>query len=122
MIQSIGDVNQMFSGSKLTNLKGQHDSSVIDLNFGKLNEVSNSSDAQGSDGKTFGDFLMNSLLKVNELQKEANSAIELLATGQSQNLHDTMIKVEEAEIAFKSMNQIRMKVLDAYREVMKLQI
>ena len=75
-----------------------------------------------SDSRTFGDFLFDSMNKVNELQKDANSAIELLATGQSANLHETMIRVEQAEIAFKTMNQIRMKVLDAYKEIMKMQI
>jgi flagellar hook-basal body complex protein FliE len=30
--------------------------------------------------------------------------------------------VEKAEISFKMMNQIRTKVIDAYREIMKMQI
>lgn len=72
--------------------------------------------------KTFGDFLFDAVAKVNDLQKDANLAIEKLATGQSTNLHETMIMVEQAEVAFKTMNQIRMKVLDAYKEIMKMQV
>ena len=72
--------------------------------------------------KTFGDFLSESLGKVNGLQQEANVAMEKLASGESQNLHETLLSVEKAEIAFKTMNQIRSKVLDAYREIMKMQI
>jgi len=73
-------------------------------------------------GKTFGEFLQDSLTKVNSLQQEANVAMEKLASGESQNLHETLLSVEKAEISFKMMNQIRSKVLDAYREIMKMQI
>jgi len=73
-------------------------------------------------GKTFGDFLQDSLTKVNSLQQEANVAMDKLASGESQNLHETLLAVEKAEISFKMMNQIRSKVLDAYREIMKMQI
>lgn len=73
-------------------------------------------------GKTFGDFLAESIGKVNSLQQEANVAMEKLASGESQNLHETLLAVEKAEIAFKMMNQVRTKVIDAYREIMKMQI
>jgi flagellar hook-basal body complex protein FliE len=76
----------------------------------------------GEAGKTFGDFLQDSLTKVNSLQQEANLAMEKLASGESQNLHETLLAVEKAEISFKMMNQIRGKVIDAYREIMKMQI
>lgn len=74
------------------------------------------------DGKSFGDFLADSIGKVNSLQQEANVAMEKLASGESQNLHETLLAVEKAEIAFKTMNQVRTKVIDAYREIMKMQI
>lgn len=73
-------------------------------------------------GKTFGDFLSDSIGKVNSLQQEANVAMEKIASGESQNLHETLLAVEKAEIAFKTLNQVRSKVIDAYREIMKMQI
>ena len=45
-----------------------------------------------------------------------------LASGKSKNIHETMLAVENAEIAFKTMNQIRMKVIDAYKEIMRMQM
>jgi flagellar hook-basal body complex protein FliE len=72
--------------------------------------------------KTFGEFLNESIGKVNALQNEANVAMEKLASGESQNLHETLLAVEKADIAFRTMNQVRTKVLDAYREIMKMQI
>jgi flagellar hook-basal body complex protein FliE len=76
----------------------------------------------GEVGRTFGEFLQDSISKVNSLQQEANISMEKLASGESQNLHETLLAVEKAEISFKMMNQIRTKVLDAYREIMKMQI
>jgi flagellar hook-basal body complex protein FliE len=72
--------------------------------------------------ESFGDFLANSMNDVNSLQHKANESIQKLVTGENKNLHETMLHVEQAEIAFKTMNQIRQKVLDAYREVMKMQV
>ncbi|MCM2350666.1 MAG: flagellar hook-basal body complex protein FliE [Bacteriovoracaceae bacterium] len=73
-------------------------------------------------GKTFGEFLQDSIGKVNSLQQDANVAMEKLASGESQNLHETLLAVEKADIAFRTMNQVRTKVIDAYREIMKMQI
>ena len=75
-----------------------------------------------ADRQSFSEMLASSIGEVNGLQKEANLAIEKLATGKSDNLHETMLAVEKAEIAFKTMNQIRTKVIDAYREVMRMQV
>ncbi len=72
--------------------------------------------------KSFGEILTDSLKDVNELQKEANLLVERLASGESKDLQGTMLAVEKADIAFRAMNQIRSKVLDAYREVMKMQL
>jgi flagellar hook-basal body complex protein FliE len=67
-------------------------------------------------------FLASSIGSVNNLQQEANVAIQKLASGENKNLHETMLTVERAEIAFKQMNQVRQKVIDAYKEVMRMQI
>lgn len=72
--------------------------------------------------KSFGEFLSESVAKVNSLQQEANVAMEKLASGESKNIHETLLAVEQADIAFRSMNQIRTKVIDAYKEIMKMQI
>jgi flagellar hook-basal body complex protein FliE len=73
-------------------------------------------------GKTFGEFLQDSIGKVNSLQHDANVSMEKLASGESQNLHETLLAVEKADIAFRTLNQVRTKVIDAYREIMKMQI
>lgn len=72
--------------------------------------------------QSFSELIANSLADVNSLQKDANNAMERLVTGKSNNLHETLLLVEEASIAFKTMNQIRNKVIEAYKEIMRMQI
>jgi flagellar hook-basal body complex protein FliE len=71
---------------------------------------------------SFSDMLSKSLVEVNSMQEEANKAIQKLASGQTKNIHETMLAVENAEVAFKTMNQIRMKVIEAYKEIMRMQM
>ena len=72
--------------------------------------------------QSFSEMLTDSLAEVNGMQKEADKSIQKLVSGESQNLHETMLKVEKAQIAFKTMNQVRQKVIDAYKEVMRMQV
>jgi flagellar hook-basal body complex protein FliE len=72
--------------------------------------------------KSFGQFLKASIEEVNRLQGEANHAIEELATGQTKNIHETMIALEKAEISFKLMLQVRNKIIEAYQEVMRMSV
>ena len=77
----------------------------------------------GSDNTTsFADSLNNAVKKVDGLQKTADSKIQDLVTGKSSNIHETMIAVEKADIALKLMTQVRNKIIDAYQEVMKMQV
>lgn len=71
---------------------------------------------------SFGDMLKNSLQKVNEYQSQADQAIQELVAGRTKNVHETMLAVERADLSLKLMMQIRNKVIDAYREIMKMQI
>jgi flagellar hook-basal body complex protein FliE len=77
---------------------------------------------EAKEAGSFGQMLAESMSKVNDMQHQANVAMEKLASGESNNLHETLLAVEKAEIAFKTMNQVRSKVLDAYREIMKMQV
>ncbi len=72
--------------------------------------------------ESFADALKDSISKVNDIQKEADVAIEALAKGESKNIHDTMIAVEKANLTFNMMLQVRNKLLAAYEEVMRMQV
>ncbi|HGE70313.1 TPA: flagellar hook-basal body complex protein FliE [Candidatus Poribacteria bacterium] len=72
--------------------------------------------------KPFSKVLIESIEKVNELQKQADKAIDELAIGDSKDIVQTMIKMEKADISFRLMMQIRNKILQAYEEVMRMQV
>jgi flagellar hook-basal body complex protein FliE len=69
---------------------------------------------------SFEQMLQQSLNNVNQLQIEADKAVAALATGQEQDLHNTMIAMEKADIAFRLLMQIRNKVMSAYETIMRM--
>jgi len=69
----------------------------------------------------FSQMLKNTIEEINTLQVKADKAIEALATGESKNIHQTMIAIEKADISFKMMMQVRNKLLEAYKEIMHMQ-
>ena len=71
---------------------------------------------------SFGDTLKDAVEKVNELQKDADIKMQKVATGESTNISEVMIAAERADIALKLMMSVRNKVIDAYQEVMKMQV
>ncbi len=71
---------------------------------------------------SFADTLTQSLEKVNDLQKEADKAIQDFASGEPKNIHETMIAVNKADLAFRLTMQVRNKIVEAYQEVMRMQI
>ena len=70
----------------------------------------------------FGTVLRESLGEVNQLQAKADEAVEALATGKGISLHDTMIALEKADLSFRLMMEVRNKIVQAYREVLSMQI
>lgn len=87
----------------------------------KTSKLPSLNETEGS-GKSFGEFLADSIGKVNTLQQEANVAMQRAASGESKNIAETMLTVEKATMSLQQMNQIRMKVIDAYKEIMKMQV
>lgn len=76
------------------------------------------SEAQGS----FADTLKSAIDNVNQLQKSSDKAAQDLATGRTDNVADVMIAAEKADIALRVMVQVRNKIIDAYQEIMKMQV
>jgi flagellar hook-basal body complex protein FliE len=82
------------------------------------NEASKSEKASTS----FSDVLKDSISKATELEKEANQQTEQLVKMESQDIHNTMIAVEKADLSFQLMMQIRNKIISAYEEIMRMQV
>ena len=70
----------------------------------------------------FGEVLGQSVEKVNNLQNQADAAVNDLTTGKNTDIHQTMIAVEKAGVAFELMMQLRNKVITAYETIMRMPV
>ena len=75
-----------------------------------------------AEGKSFADTLKEAVKSTNELQKDSDKAMQDLATGKNTNVADVMITAEKADIALKLMVQVRNKIIEAYQDIMKMQV
>jgi flagellar hook-basal body complex protein FliE len=80
----------------------------------KVNDVSGE--------KSFADTLKEAVNTVNILQKASDTKMQELATGKTTNIPEVMMAAEKADIALRMMVQVRNKIIDAYQEVMKMQV
>src|SRR5689334_9368033 len=96
---------------------------VNELRKSNISESKTSRESNTSvSGDSFADSLKKAVNTVDTLQKDADVKMQELATGKSQNIHETMIAAEKADIALKLMVQVRNKIIDAYQEIMKMQV
>ncbi len=74
------------------------------------------------DSSAFKDFLLDSIQQVNQMQQEADTAVEKLATGGDVNPVEVLTAVQKADLAFKMMIQVRNKLVQAYEEVQAIRV
>jgi flagellar hook-basal body complex protein FliE len=70
---------------------------------------------------SFEETLNSSLGKVNDLQAEKNAMIKSFASGETQNVHELMISLQKASLAMKMTSAVRNKVMEAYKELSRIQ-
>ena len=75
---------------------------------------------QGKDGPSFKETLQGFMKDVNQMQLKADESIRKMAAGEINDVHQVMNAVEEANLAFNMMMEIRNKVMDAYDELMRI--
>lgn len=89
----------------------------------RLHKVEGKTSSKQAEGKvSFADTLAESLNKVNQIQQEADKSIEKLVAGKTQNIHETMLAVGKADTAFRMTMQVRNKIVEAYQEVLRMQV
>jgi len=70
--------------------------------------------------RPFSDTMQDSLKSVNHLQRESTAMIESFASGKRQNVHELMIAMQKSSLAMSMTSAVRNKLLEAYREVMRM--
>lgn len=72
--------------------------------------------------KSFADTLKDAVNNVNTMQQTADVKMQEIATGKNHNIPEVMIAAEKADISLKLMVQVRNKIIEAYQEIMKMQV
>lgn len=60
--------------------------------------------------------------QVNESQLQADKSMEDFSTGNTDSIHRVIVDMEEAVLSMKLATQIRNKALEAYQDIMRMQI
>ena len=76
---------------------------------------------QDSSG-SFKNFLLDSIGNVNQMQQQADQAVETLMTGGEADPAAVLTAVQKADLAFRMMMQMRNKMMSAYQEVKDIRI
>ncbi len=77
----------------------------------------------GATGTTsFGQMVSNGLQQVSTQLQTSQADLQSLATGNVENLHQVMLRLEESRMSFQLMLQVRNRLLESYQELMRMQV
>jgi flagellar hook-basal body complex protein FliE len=70
----------------------------------------------------FGAVLQDAIGKVGEFNNTASKSVESFLSGEGDDLHKTIMATQRADLAMELFLQVRNKVVQAYQEVMRMQV
>jgi flagellar hook-basal body complex protein FliE len=71
---------------------------------------------------SFRDLVLGSVQEVNQMQQNADFAVETMMTGGDIGTAEVLTAVQKADIAFKLMMQIRNKLVSAFQEIQNIRV
>jgi len=72
--------------------------------------------------RSFGDAVRKAISDVNQLQAEADEIANRFAAGDAIEVHQAMIAMQKASMALQFTVQVRNKIIEAYQEIMRMQV
>ncbi len=88
---------------------------AVTQNLSKPNQLVKSKSHQN-----FGDIIRGAVDNVNKLEADADQSIGDLLQGKA-DIHETMIALQKSDISMRTFLAVRNKVIEAYREIMRMQ-
>lgn len=76
----------------------------------------------GAAAPSFADRIGRGLEELNSQLLGSQRDLQALAVGDAQNLHEVMVRLEESRMALQLALQVRNRVLEAYQDVMRMQV
>lgn len=86
------------------------------------NQVNNSQKTDSSNQTSFSELLKNSISSLNESQVTSDNMTNALAAGKDVNLDEVMIAAQKASISLTAATEFRNKAVEAYQEIMRMQM
>ena len=78
--------------------------------------------SNSTSGNNFSQILKENINKVNNLQKNADQLTENFALGKTDNIHQVTVATEKARLALDFTTSLQGRLLDAYEEIMRIQV
>ena len=94
----------------------------VNLTIPPISTPAAAAPAPSSAGAAFGSVFDDAIAKVESFGQNAQASINSFLSGEGEELHQVAIKTQEAELSFDLFLQMRNKVVNAYQEVMKMQV
>ena len=88
----------------------------------QLREIEDSLAQTRPAGSSFGDTIRSAIASVNELQAHADQLADKLACGDAVEIHQAMIAMQKASTALQFTVQVRNKIIEAYQDIMRMQV
>ena len=76
----------------------------------------------GANPTTWGHMVQQMVMDVNNKQSDANAMVNDVLKGGPTPVHQAMVATEEASLSFEFLAEVRNKVLDAYNQIMQMQV
>lgn len=98
--------------------------SSITNSIGSLSLDTNNKVAQAASGgnKSFQSMLTDAITEVNDEQVQGYNAMEGIATGKVTNLQEAVQRIDESELSMKLALEVKNKAINAYKEIMRMQV
>jgi flagellar hook-basal body complex protein FliE len=78
--------------------------------------------AGGAGSDAFSNILTSTIDNLQAAQNQANDAAQKFMSGENEEIHDIALAGQTAELTFELGLQVRNKVVNAYQEIMKMQL
>lgn len=98
------------------------DVSSISSSIGSLGLNNNTVKIEQSGDKSFQNMLNDAITEVNNEQVKGYDSMQGIATGKVTNLQEAVQKIEEADLSMKLALEVKNKALNAYKEIMRMQV
>lgn len=121
-ISSLSAISGLTGISSTSQLSNKELTELYSAQNDTLSSLSGVSDKTAGDFSSILDSILNSVNETNTLQNQAEAAAIQFALGESENTHDLLIAQTKANTALQYTVAVRDKMIEAYQQIMQMQI